>query len=211
MALTMVHLLAADRWAEGHPEYRESPAFYYGVISPDAIHIRYGGDKSRKDELHLHNWRKPHPDEVLAYWRENGDPFDIGYGVHVLTDGQWVQRYLRMLPGLMLPTGRLNVDVYYNDTFVTDFLLYRHSKRLEELLQMIGRAPTPESHPCLTADEFEKWRERILASYRGECPYHGEPRFIDEEYVHGFVEDCIPLIEETFDRFREEKTAAIFH
>lgn len=201
MALTMVHLLAADRWAGGHPEFRESPSFYYGVISPDAIHIRDGGDKSHKDELHLHNWRKPHPEEVIAYWRDYYDPFDIGYGVHVLTDGQWVQRYIRLLPDIMLPTGLLNTDIYYNDTFVTDFRLYRNSPRLEALLRMIAVAPTPESHPCLTAYEFSKWRERILDAYRGECPYSGAVRLIDEAYVRGFVEDCIALIEETYQRF----------
>ena len=100
MALTMVHLLVADRWAEAHPGYRDNPEFYYGAISPDAIHIRDGGDKSRKDEFHLHNWRSLHPDEVIDYWRGRFSPFDVGYGVHVLTDCQWVQRYTRCLPGI---------------------------------------------------------------------------------------------------------------
>ena len=203
MALTMVHLLAADRWADGHAEYKENPSFFYGVISPDAIHIRDGGDKSHKDELHLHNWRTPRPDEVIAYWRAHHDPFDIGYGVHVMTDGQWVQRYLRLLPGLILPTGKLDTDIYYNDTFVTDFRLYRSTPRLEALLQMIATAPTPDDHPCLTACEFDKWRERILEAYRGECPYHGEVQFIDEDYVKAFVEDCVALIDETYYRFEK--------
>ena len=39
MALLMVHLLVADLWAQGHPEYLDSPEYYLGAISPDAIHI----------------------------------------------------------------------------------------------------------------------------------------------------------------------------
>ena len=36
MALLMVHLLAAERWAQKHEEYRNCPDFYLGAISPDA-------------------------------------------------------------------------------------------------------------------------------------------------------------------------------
>lgn len=205
MALTMVHLLAADLWARSHDEFRDSPAFFYGVISPDAIHIRYGNDKSRKDEFHLHNWKEPHPEDVLAYWRGHHAPFDIGYGVHVMTDGQWVPRFKRMLPELMLPTGKLNTDIYYNDTFITDFRLYHRSPRFEALLEMIGRADTPADHPCLTADEFVKWREQILAAYRGACPYSAPVRYIDEAYVDAFAQDCLALIEETYQRFLGER------
>ena len=200
MALVMVHLLVADRWTAAHPEYRESPEFYYGAISPDAIHIRDGGDKSRKDEFHLHNWRSPHPDEVIDYWRGRFSPFDVGYGVHVLTDCQWVQRYTRCLPGIFRPDGRLDVDTYYNDTFVTDFRLHDEIPRLEAILKMIGDARTPKDHPLLTEYEFDQWRKRMLEAYRGECPKHDPPRFINVEYVRAFVEDAIALIDEVFSR-----------
>ncbi len=201
MALTMVHLLVADRWCEGHPEYRESPEFFYGVISPDAIHIRDGNDKSHKNEIHLNNWKSPHPDDVIAYWREHGEPFDLGYGVHVLADGQWVPRYRRSLPGIMRPDGLLNTDIYYNDTFVTDFRLYRANPRLEAILQMIGRAETPKAHPLLSEYELSQWRELILKTYRGECPKHEPVRFIDEAYVAAFVRDSIELIDAVFSKY----------
>ena len=107
MALMMVHLLVADLWAQGHPEYLDSPEYYLGAISPDAIHIRFHDDKSRKDEFHLYNWQSLHREPVEAYWRERRQPFDIGYGVHVLTDCQWVQRYRRTFPGIFLPDGKI--------------------------------------------------------------------------------------------------------
>ena len=103
MALTMVHLLAADLWARRHAEYLGCPEFYLGAISPDAIHIRYHGDKARKDEFHLYNWRSLHREPLLEYWRERRGPFDIGYGVHVLTDCQWVQSYIRAFPAIIRP------------------------------------------------------------------------------------------------------------
>lgn len=202
MALTMVHLLVADRWAQAHPEYSEDPEFFYGAISPDAIHIRDGNDKSRKNFFHLNNWITAHPEDVIAYWRTNREPFDIGYGVHVLTDGQWVPRYREKLPGILLPTGLLNTDIYYNDTFVTDFRLYGRSPRLQAILKMIEGARTPENHPLLTAYEFSQWRRDILEAYRRPCPKSDPVRFIDEAYVEAFVEDSLSLIEETYKEYR---------
>jgi len=204
MALLMVHLLVADRWAAGHPEYRQCPEFYYGAISPDAIHIRDGDDKSRKDEIHLFNWRSPRPDNVLAYWRERFSPFDVGYGVHVLTDAQWVPRYVKRLPGLFHPDGQLNTGLYYNDTFVTDFRLYDKTPRLEAILKLIEAADTPAGHPLLTEYEFSQWRKVMLEAYRGECPRNDEPKLIDEAYVLEFVEDSIALIDEVFAKARTD-------
>jgi len=37
MVLPIVHLLVADLWAQGHPQYLDRPYFYFGAISPDAI------------------------------------------------------------------------------------------------------------------------------------------------------------------------------
>ena len=200
MALTMVHLLAADLWAQGHPEYLESPEFYYGAISPDAVHIRDGGDKSHKNEIHLNNWISPHPDDVISYWMARSAPFDIGYGVHVLTDGQWVPRYKEKLPGILRPNGLLNTDIYYNDTFVTDFRLLRAQPRLQRLLDMVAVAETPREHPLLEGYMFRQWRADLLEACRGECPRHDPVRFIDVVYVNAFVKDAIPLIEKTYQK-----------
>ena len=198
MALIMVHLLVADRWAQGHPEYLDSPEFYLGAISPDAIHIRDHDDKSRKDAFHLYNWQRLHREPVEAYWREHHAPFDIGYGVHVLTDCQWVPRYETLLPGIMREDGRLNTTVYYNDTFVTDFALLRREPRLKAILDMIERARVPTDHPLLTEYEFTEWRRVMLEAYRGECPKHDPVQFIDEAYIDAFVADAIPLIDEIY-------------
>ena len=199
MALTMVHLLVADRWASRRSEYLDCPELYYGAVSPDAIHIRDGNDKSHKNEILLNNWGSPHPDDVIAYWHRHKTPFDVGYGVHVLTDAQWVPRYRRLLPGIMKPDGMLNTDIYYNDTFVTDFKLYRELPRLEALLRQIESAETPNDHPLLTEYEFSQWRRVILDVYRGECPKRDPVRFIDEDYVAAFVEDSVAMSDDVFE------------
>ena len=198
MALTMVHMLVADLWAQGHPEYLESPEFYLGAMSPDAMHMRFHGDKSRKDEFHLYNWQSLHREPVLAYWRAHRTPFDVGYGVHVLTDCQWVPRYKATFPGIFLPNGRLNIEIYYNDTFVTDFALLRTTPRLRQILDMLEAAKAPDDHPLLTAAEFDGWRRLMLDAYRGECPRHDPVQFVTERYVRAFAADSIPLIEEIY-------------
>lgn len=198
MALTMVHLLAADKWAQGHPEYLSSPEFYLGAISPDAIHVRDHDDKSHKDEIHLFNWRSPKPENVIAYWHDHSTPFDIGYGVHVLTDAQWVPRYVERLPGLLFPNGRLNINVYYNDNFQTDFALYRETPRARQLLAMVETAQAPSGHPLLTYDEFDQWRRDIAEAYHGECKYHNPVQYITPEYVRAFIADSTDLIEKVY-------------
>lgn len=61
MALSMVHLLVARRWAREREDLFSSAQFYLGAISPDAMHVRFHDDKSRKDEFHLGNWLSVHP------------------------------------------------------------------------------------------------------------------------------------------------------
>lgn len=197
MALTVVHLLVADLWAQGHPAYRDCPGYYYGAISPDAIHVRDGGDKSHKNEIHLNNWGTLHRQDVIDYWRVHRTPFDVGYGVHVLTDAQWVPRYKQRLPGL-LPEGRLDIERYYNDTFVTDFALRDQTPRVSAMLDMIEGAETPSDHPLLTAHEFSAWREIILKAYRGNCPRSDPAAFVTVPYVRSFVRDSVALIDEVY-------------
>ena len=162
--------------------------------------MRDGSDKSHKNEVHLNNWVTAHPEDVIRYWMVHAEPFDIGYGVHVLTDGQWVPRYKTRLPGILKPDGLLNTDIYYNDTFVTDFKLHDNRPRLREILEMVEGARTPQDHPMLEGYMFSRWRADILEAYRGQCPKHDPVQFIDEAYVDAFIADCIPLIEDTYQK-----------
>ena len=200
MALPMVHLLAAWLWAQDKPELKNNPDYYLGAVSPDAIHIRDGNDKSHKNEIHLFNWRSPDPDRVLAYWMDHNTPFDLGYGIHVLLDGQWTREFRSRFPGILLPNGRPNVEIYYNDTCITDFDLYNTHPLRPFLMDMMERGRPPEDHPLLTADEFEGWKRDTIAFYQRECPMQNPVRFISRAYVEEFLSWCTELMQTTYER-----------
>ena len=107
-------------------------------------------------------------------------------------------RYKTRLPGILRPDGFLNTDIYYVDTFVTDFRLLHKSPRLQAILNMLADGRAPADHPLLTEYEFTEWRRVILEAYAGECPKQGEPRFIDEAYVNAFTQDALPMIDDVF-------------
>lgn len=203
MALPMVHLLAAWAWAQDKPELRDNPDYYLGTISPDAIHVRDGDDKSHKNEIHLNNWRYPNPDCVLEYWLEHSTPFDIGYGIHVLLDGQWAVEFRRRFPEMLLPNGKPDPEIYYTDTCVTDFALYAECELTPFFLDMIAKGKAPEDHPLLRLHEFEGWRKDTFAFYQRPCPKQGEVRFINRAYVDEFLKDCTRLMTITYERMKK--------
>lgn len=203
MALPMVHLLAARKWVRAHEEFN-TDEFYLGVISPDAIHIRDGDDKSRKNEIHLNNWGSIDQESVIEYWRKRHSAFDIGYGIHVLTDGQWVPRFRARLKGMLLPDGRLNTDVYYNDAVQTDIDLFRQEGIGDRLFEQIKRAVPPENHPLLTGSEIGQWPGFTLKLYYEDHSKLLPARFVTMEYVLDFIDDCQKLLEHVYGRYCNE-------
>lgn len=200
MALPMVHLLAAWAWAQDKPELKNNPDYYLGTLSPDAIHIRDGNDKSRKNEIHLNNWRRPDPDSVLRYWMKHSTPFDIGYGIHVLLDGQWATGFRTRFPEMMLPNGKPDTDIYYNDTVSTDFALFAEHPLRPMLMEMVMKGTSPKDHPLLTYDEFEGWKQATEKFYDRPCPMNKPVRFITRAYVEEFLEECLALMTTTYER-----------
>ena len=204
MALPMIHLLAAYEWAQDKPEYASCPEYYLGTISPDAMHIRDGNDKSRKNEFHLNNWRTPDPDAVVEYWRAHFTPFDVGYGIHVLLDGHWATGFRRDFPGLLLPSGRPDPEIYYNDTFTADYRLYHESSRTDFFLEMLRRAEAPDDHPLLTQSEIEGWKQWTFDFYKNKKPTGKPVRFIDTEYIERFLRICPAIFNEVYERMEEK-------
>lgn len=203
MALLMVHLLTAQRWAQAHGEYLNCPEFYLGVIAPDAVYIRDGSDKSNKNEVHLNNWNEPHPEEVIEYWREHNTPFDIGYGIHVLTDAQWAPHFRKCFPDILYPDGTVKTDIYYNDTFATDYEFY-HECNGERFFEMAKTAKAPDVHPKLEKHHFEEWSRMMAAEYKDEIRPTAAVTFIDRAFVERFIEDSQQLLNETFRRYEHE-------
>ena len=200
MALPMVHLLAAYRWAQDRPAYAACPEFYLGTVSPDAIHIRDGNDKSRKNEFHLNNWRTPDADAVEEYWKTHFTPFDVGYGIHVLLDGHWAVGFRRDFPQMLFPSGKPDPEIYYNDTFTSDYRTYHESPLTPFFIEMLSTAKAPADHPLLTAQEIDAWRQWTLDFYINKKPSGNPVRFITPEYINAFLEKIPDVFSEVYER-----------
>lgn len=219
MALVMVHLLIAREWAKSHPQYLESPEYYFGAIAPDAIHVRDGNDKSRKNAIHYDNWSGSRPALLRDYWRGHRTAFDVGYAVHCLTDGIWVDGYKAAFPGICLPDGRADPSIYYHDVYGTERALFRDAPGVPHLFELIARAQTPEDHPQLRSSEFDAWRQSVLFEYNPEhpaigawraksaremglpAPTDGEPIYITPDYIQMFLQTTCARIEEITRRY----------
>lgn len=200
MALLMVHLLVAQKWAQAHEEYLNCPEFYLGVIAPDAVYIRDGSDKSHKNEIHLNNWNEPDTDSVIAYWKEHHTPFDIGYGIHVLTDAQWAPHFRKCFPDILYPDGTVKTDIYYNDTFSTDYELYAQ-RGGAELFGLADRGVSPDGHPMLEKTHFEQWCRMMVDEYKEHQAPTEPVVFIDRAFVEKFIEDSQKLLNDTYGRY----------
>ena len=207
MALPMMHLLTAYDFAQDKPELAECPEYYLGAVSPDAIHIRDGDDKSRKNAFHLNNWRTPDPDAVLEYWKTNRTPFDIGYGVHVLLDGNWATAFRRDFPDMLLQGGKPDAEIYYNDTFTNDYQLYHESPLTPFFIEMLKTAVPPKTHPLLTAEEIGAWRDWTLEFYIVKEPSGRPVRFITMDYAKRFMEQCPRIYAEIYQQIRKDEDA----
>lgn len=200
MALPMVHLLAAYAWAQDKPELVNNPDYYLGAISPDAIHIRDGSDKSHKNATHMGNWREMLPSAIVGYWHTHRSAFDIGYGIHALTDGMWTVRFHRELTGMLLPNGKPDPEIYYNDTLIVDFRLFHDHPLTPFLMDMLRRGSAPAGHPLLSAHEIDAWRRDTLAFYDRPCDRHAPVRFVTYEYVQRFLADCNGYLNNVWER-----------
>ena len=204
MALSMVHLLLARAWAQGHEAYLECPEFYLGAISPDAMHVRFHNDKSHKDEFHLGNWGSVHVERVHEYWREHFTPFDVGYGVHALTDGYWVPSVKGDFPDLVDPARDVLIPaLYYNDVRQTDFRLYaEHPGQTAHLRALAcGHLPprgSPHAHRRRT---FPVAGTTSLRFMRAPVPHDAPVRHVDVAYVERFIKRMVPELDRIMRRY----------
>ena len=171
-----------------------------GAISPDAMHVRFHNDKSRKDEFHLGNWGSVHVERVHEYWREHFTPFDVGYGVHALTDGYWVPSVKGDFPDLVDPARDVLIPaLYYNDVRQTDFRLYAEHPDRPRIFALLRAATPPEDHPCSPPPSFPSGGTTSLRFMR--APSHDAPvRHVDVAYVERFIKRMVPEL----DRINEE-------
>lgn len=190
MPYQMMHLLIAKAFAADKPRLREDAAFYLGVITPDAIHMRTGTVGAvEKYGTHLKPTGSNGLREVTAYWMEQTrTPFHIGYGVHVITDRLWTRYYPTAFPALMRLDGSTNTEIYRPDAEWVDRALQRQSPDSDRLVGKLRCATPPASHPLLTTDEMDRWRMHVISEYTAyQTPSMDKPKVMTMDRIETFM------------------------
>ncbi len=187
----MAHLLVANAYAQDKPEFLLTPSFFLGAIAPDAIHMRENPVISKFD-THLKARGENGLSEVMAYWYDVGrKPFDVGYGIHVITDRLWINFYRKAYPALQEPNGRTREAEYRPDVDWIDRTLYWTYGRNQMFYESLRLVSAPMDHPLLTAGEMHKWRDAVLSGFDGvqELP-KGKPAVIMLGDVERFAREA---------------------
>lgn len=192
MAYPLAHLLVADLYAAKLPALYASGGYYLGAIAPDAIHMRAGAGVLEKETTHLHTRGGDALKRVMAYFYAVGrTPFDIGYGVHVLTDRLWVRYYRGRHPSLLDANGRTREDLYRADAVWIDRALYAAESSHQRFLPLLEEAGGPDAHPFLARADIEGWRDTVLCRLRSEPEMPaGEPLHLTLRGVQDFLAAC---------------------
>lgn len=194
MAYPMVHLLVARGYAAHHPALMECPEYYLGAVAPDAVHVRPDARAhADKRAAHLGVYGKMDGlAQVRAYWQDVGrTPFDIGYGIHILTDRHWVAFYRQAFPGLINADDSTNAARYRPDAAWIDAALYRDAVRHTHIPTLLAHAQPPGAHPLLTEAELLAWRGGMLETMRDtQAMPDGAPVWMRYEAVRAYADSA---------------------
>lgn len=169
MPLPMVHLCVAKEYSIYTERFGDSPEFYLGNISPDAIHMRENVDRSNKRMTHLYKDGKIDISSVNEFVRESKNKADydfyLGYGMHILTDYFWKQtvykNFINRYNEDLHPIQSMD-EAYYNDTDSIDITLYKQYQWRPDMWEMLGKAEISEVDIILRTDEIYRWNVRTL-------------------------------------------------
>ena len=198
MAFPMVHLAVAYKWAENYNKaVFNSPEFYLGAISPDAIHSRPDVDRDDKRKTHLQvNSRDGDFRYIPEFILKHSNPFGIGYVVHLITDYHWIHYYLNNFPGLFDENGKTIPALYYNDTDQVDYMLYDKLPYRQFMFDMMEKAVSPDLDDLLTSGEIESWKQRTLHWFENDCPHSDPIRNLTYEKVCYFINIAPAMVKE---------------
>ena len=164
MPLPTIHLLVAQKISE-KLEMSVSGKLLLGSLAPDAIHARAGNVRADKNNTHLRDpeFKSSWPNALKMLKNSQGDPFIMGYALHVMTDYLWITdvwvRFKKALPDDM-PEGEWK-QYYYRDTDFIDKWFYRDPK-VRKLWRIVTSAPSQSLPGILTAMEISRWANERL-------------------------------------------------
>ena len=198
MALPMVHLATAYEWSKKYNKaVFNSPEFYLGAISPDAIHSRPNADKDDKRKTHFYtNNKTGDVQNTVDFIKNHKDPFSVGYAIHVLTDSIWVRYYVDNFPGLFDENGKTIPSLYYNDTDQVDYMLYEKLPYRQFMFDMMEKSTSPNLDDLLTSEEIEAWKQRTLHWFENDCPHTDPIKHLTYEKICYFINIAPAMLEE---------------
>jgi len=205
MALPMVHLAVAYKWANNNGNNKAvfySPEFYLGAISPDAIHSRPNINRDDKSKTHFYinsrrfdfNAGMVSANEFLL--QHSYDAFGIGYVVHAVTDYFWIRYFSENFPELFDENGKTIPELYYNDTDQVDYMLYAKLPYRQFMFDMMEKSVSPDLDGLLTKEEIEAWKQRTLHWFENECPSSEPIRILTYEKVCYFIDFAPAKVDE---------------
>ncbi len=217
MPTPMLHLAVARQVAPHVGDLAESPEYYLGCLSPDAIHARGNAvTRAHKNVTHLINpdLRDSIPmQERLDEMYRNGlaltqsargaqDALLCGYGIHLLTDAVWTLTAYAEFKSICDAEGR-RTDVYYNDLDQCEYALHRDTPWLHGAFDLLYEA-VPRDIPnivvdaggvahttegvLLTAEELRWWCDHVRDWFaQYDAARYAPNHYITSERVERFI------------------------
>lgn len=202
MPLPMVHLAIAIEMCSLH-NTAPTPNFLLGHISPDAIHMRAGSNRTDKARTHLldaadgamsmQEYQQHVYHQLLdQHHKPDARAFAEGYAAHILTDWLWRQMlaasYSHRVPTTLTREERRRL--YYQQTDQIDIYLYQRMAWRPQAWAQLAASTPHDFQDLLTATEITQWRARTLVWYdKPENNPNIEPRYISYEHVLDFIAD----------------------
>ncbi|MCL2879656.1 MAG: hypothetical protein FWF29_05355 [Treponema sp.] len=210
MPLPMVHLSIAKIIMDTEFKINNRSQFCLGSISPDAIHMRANTNRQAKNNTHLiPAGQKPGTVDkkeffklIMNFIHDNCDKTDSdflwGYGIHSLTDMYWSQTIyadFKTKYGNDKSPVQDERPAYYNDTDVSDLVLFAESSCQNEIWQYLQKAEYFDFLDILSAQEIKAWNERTLGWYDlNKNKQYNPVRYITRPEVENFIKVCSELI-----------------
>lgn len=171
----------------------------FGVISPDAIHMR--ANQTWSDKALTHFYKEADEDYHHALWTANhyfnefSSDFKRGYLIHLLTDYKWrddVYTPFFEVQKVKMLRSELHA-LYYRDMSKLDQVIVNEANWIEEAKMLLSKDINLASTSYLTKEEIIKWRHQVIEQ---DLLLHnkkevGELEYFKTEVIRQYIDQII--------------------
>lgn len=230
MSLQMIHMEIAYRLLQYLPQVKHPAEFILGSVAPDAVHMERGAarlaadfDVTGKVRSHLFEGCGPWGDtQDYEQWKRNietmfekvavveTDParrdFELGIGVHCLTDRWNDIRIWRVAQSLYLPSMAFAEfrDSFYREYRKIDRWLYQNSAHTAEICALLADAEVFSVEGLVNREELESLKKYLLTvQYNVERVDITQNHFFTAGRIEDFMTFVVDDIRETLRRLQK--------